>query len=95
MLKVDMSSVRSCLSSMVALRKVPHSNYWIRWGAMGIDQPTCTSVKSTDFRKLTTKINIEVGPLIGDDFACATREELTPHVIEKIGGIAIGLKAGA
>lgn len=49
-----------------------------------------TSDKS---RKLTTQINIEGDPLIWDDFAYATREELVPHVVEKTGGTALGLKA--
>jgi catechol 1,2-dioxygenase len=44
-------------------------------------------------RKLTTQINIEGDPLIWDDFAYATREDLIPHVAEKSGGIALGLKA--
>jgi catechol 1,2-dioxygenase len=44
-------------------------------------------------RKLTTQINIEGDPLIWDDFAYATREELIPHVSEKTGGNALGLKA--
>jgi len=46
-------------------------------------------------RKLTTQINIEGDPLIWDDFAYATREDLIPHVVEKSGGIALGLKADA
>ena len=44
-------------------------------------------------RKLTTQFNIEGDPLIWDDFAYATREELIPHVVEKTGGLALGLKA--
>jgi catechol 1,2-dioxygenase len=44
-------------------------------------------------RKLTTQINIEGDPLIWDDFAYATREDLIPHVTEKRGGEALGLKA--
>jgi catechol 1,2-dioxygenase len=44
-------------------------------------------------RKLTTQINIEGDPLIWDDFAYATREDLIPHVVEKSGGAALGLKA--
>ena len=44
-------------------------------------------------RKLTTQFNIEGDPLIWDDFAYATREELIPHVVEKTGGTALGLKA--
>ena len=52
-------------------------------------------VTSAKNRKLTTQINIEGDPLIWDDFAYATREELVPHVIEKTGGIALGLKADA
>lgn len=43
-------------------------------------------------RKLTTQFNIEGDPLIWDDFAYATREELIPHVVEKTGGAALGLK---
>ncbi|WP_025597743.1 catechol 1,2-dioxygenase [Burkholderia sp. WSM2230] len=49
-------------------------------------------VTSDNFRKLTTQINIEGDPLIWDDFAYATREELIPHVVEKTGGAALGLK---
>jgi len=52
-------------------------------------------VTSDTNRKLTTQINIEGDPLIWDDFAYATREELVPHVVEKTGGIALGLKADA
>ncbi|MPM69587.1 Catechol 1,2-dioxygenase 1 [bioreactor metagenome] len=44
-------------------------------------------------RKLTTQFNIEGDPLIWDDFAYATREELIPPVTEKTGGAALGLKA--
>ena len=44
-------------------------------------------------RKLTTQFNIEGDPLIWDDFAYATREELIPPVTEKSGGTALGLKA--
>jgi catechol 1,2-dioxygenase len=44
-------------------------------------------------RKLTTQINIEGDPLIWDDFAYATREDLIPPVTEKSGGKALGLKA--
>lgn len=47
---------------------------------------------SDNFRKLTTQINIDGDPLIWDDFAYATREELIPHVVEKTGGAALGLK---
>jgi catechol 1,2-dioxygenase len=43
-------------------------------------------------RKLTTQFNIEGDPLIWDDFAYATREELIPSVVEKTGGAALGLK---
>jgi len=50
---------------------------------------------SDNLRKLTTQINIEGDPLIWDDFAYATREELVPHVVEKTGGIGLGLKADA
>jgi catechol 1,2-dioxygenase len=50
-------------------------------------------VSSGDHRKLTTQFNIEGDPLIWDDFAYATREELIPHVVEKTGGVALGLKA--
>jgi catechol 1,2-dioxygenase len=49
-------------------------------------------VSSDQHRKLTTQINIEGDPLIWDDFAYATREELVPHVVEKSGGTALGLK---
>ncbi|CAN7796831.1 catechol 1,2-dioxygenase [Paraburkholderia hospita] len=52
-------------------------------------------VTSENKRKLTTQINIEGDPLIWDDFAYATREELVPHVVEKTGGIGLGLKADA
>ncbi|WP_140720693.1 MULTISPECIES: catechol 1,2-dioxygenase [Gammaproteobacteria] len=52
-------------------------------------------VTTDQFRKLTTQFNIEGDPLIWDDFAYATREELIPHVIEKTGGAALGLKADA
>ena len=50
-------------------------------------------VSADNTRKLTTQFNIEGDPLIWDDFAYATREELIPHVIEKTGGTALGLKA--
>ncbi|MFD1559429.1 catechol 1,2-dioxygenase [Paraburkholderia silviterrae] len=50
-------------------------------------------VTSDDHRKLTTQFNIEGDPLIWDDFAYATREELIPPVVEKTGGAALGLKA--
>ena len=50
-------------------------------------------VTSNGHRKLTTQFNIEGDPLIWDDFAYATREELIPHVVEKAGGAAFGLKA--
>ncbi|MGN6667835.1 MAG: catechol 1,2-dioxygenase [Trinickia sp.] len=46
-------------------------------------------------RKLTTQFNIEGDPLIWDDFAYATREELIASVSEKTGGAALGLKADA
>ena len=49
-------------------------------------------VTSNGHRKLTTQFNIEGDPLIWDDFAYATREELIPHVVEKTGGAALGLK---
>ncbi|MFP6562508.1 catechol 1,2-dioxygenase [Paraburkholderia sp. B3] len=49
-------------------------------------------VTSDDHRKLTTQFNIEGDPLIWDDFAYATREELIPPVTEKTGGAALGLK---
>ncbi|MDR5739225.1 MULTISPECIES: catechol 1,2-dioxygenase [unclassified Caballeronia] len=52
-------------------------------------------VTSGKTRKLTTQINIEGDPLIWDDFAYATREELVPHVVDKTGGIALGLKSDA
>jgi catechol 1,2-dioxygenase len=52
-------------------------------------------VTSDKHRKLTTQFNIEGDPLIWDDFAYATREELIPPVVEKTGGIALGLKADA
>ncbi|CAB3711190.1 catechol 1,2-dioxygenase [Paraburkholderia rhynchosiae] len=52
-------------------------------------------VTSDKTRKLTTQINIEGDPLIWDDFAYATREELVPQVVDKTGGVALGLKADA
>lgn len=52
-------------------------------------------VTSDKTRKLTTQINIEGDPLIWDDFAYATREELVPHVVDKTGGTALGLKHDA
>jgi catechol 1,2-dioxygenase len=52
-------------------------------------------VTTDQHRKLTTQINIEGDPLIWDDFAYATREELIPHVVEKTGGAALGMKADA
>ncbi|MGF6445573.1 catechol 1,2-dioxygenase [Paraburkholderia youngii] len=52
-------------------------------------------VSSDGHRKLTTQFNIEGDPLIWDDFAYATREELIPPVLEKTGGAALGLKADA
>lgn len=50
-------------------------------------------VTSNKHRKLTTQINIEGDPLIWDDFAYATREDLIPHVVEKSGGTALDMKA--
>ncbi|MGS0895417.1 catechol 1,2-dioxygenase [Burkholderia stagnalis] len=50
-------------------------------------------VASDAHRKLTTQFNIDGDPLIWDDFAYATREELIPPVVEKTGGAALGLKA--
>ncbi|WP_423396246.1 catechol 1,2-dioxygenase [Burkholderia sp. LMG 21824] len=52
-------------------------------------------VDSRDHRKLTTQFNIAGDPLIWDDFAYATREELIPPVVDKTGGTALGLKADA
>lgn len=52
-------------------------------------------VTDDQHRKLTTQFNIEGDPLIWDDFAYATREELIPHVVEKTGGKALGLKSDA
>ncbi|HHL4081019.1 catechol 1,2-dioxygenase [Burkholderia sp. A2] len=52
-------------------------------------------VDSPDHRKLTTQFNIDGDPLIWDDFAYATREELIPPVTEKTGGTALGMKADA
>ncbi|KXU87861.1 catechol 1,2-dioxygenase [Paraburkholderia monticola] len=52
-------------------------------------------VSSDGHRKLTTQFNIEGDPLIWDDFAYATREELIPPVVEKTGGAALGLKGDA
>jgi catechol 1,2-dioxygenase len=50
---------------------------------------------SDNHRKLTTQFNIEGDPLIWDDFAFATREQLIPQVVEKTGGTALGLKDDA
>ncbi|GLU30261.1 hypothetical protein Busp01_01030 [Trinickia caryophylli] len=50
-------------------------------------------VTSEGHRKLTTQFSIEGDPLIRDDFAYATREELIAPVAEKSGGTALGLKA--
>ncbi|CAB3808802.1 catechol 1,2-dioxygenase [Paraburkholderia fynbosensis] len=52
-------------------------------------------VTSDNYRKLTTQINIEGDPLIWDDFAYATREDLIPPVLDKTGGAALGMKADA
>ncbi|CAM4359318.1 catechol 1,2-dioxygenase [Bordetella tumbae] len=52
-------------------------------------------VSADGHRKLTTQFNIEGDPLIWDDFAYATREELIPPVVEKTGGAALGLKDNA
>jgi catechol 1,2-dioxygenase len=52
-------------------------------------------VTGDGLRKLTTQINIEGDPLIWDDFAYATREDLIPPVIDKTGGQALGLKDDA
>jgi len=52
-------------------------------------------VTSDSHRKLTTQFNIEGDPLIWDDFAYATREELIPPVVAKTGGAALGLKDDA
>lgn len=52
-------------------------------------------VDSNDHRKLTTQFNIDGDPLIWDDFAYATREELIPPVVAKTGGAALGMKADA
>lgn len=49
-------------------------------------------VTSDAHRKLTTQFNIEGDPLIWDDFAYATREDLIPPVTEKTGGKELGLK---
>src|SRR5690606_25066026 len=50
-------------------------------------------VASDSHRKLTTQFNIEGDPLIWDDFAYATREDLIPPVTQKTGGTEFGLKA--
>lgn len=50
-------------------------------------------VSAPNHRKLTTQFNIEGDPLIWDDFAYATREDLIPPVSERTGGTALGLKA--
>lgn len=52
-------------------------------------------VTSDNHRKLTTQFNIEGDPLIWDDFAYATREDLIPPVTQKTGGEALGLKSDA
>ncbi|QRR05376.1 catechol 1,2-dioxygenase [Burkholderia sp. MS455] len=52
-------------------------------------------VDSNGHRKLTTQFNIAGDPLIWDDFAYATREELIPPVVDKTGGAALGMKADA
>ncbi|AUL46189.1 catechol 1,2-dioxygenase [Bordetella trematum] len=52
-------------------------------------------VTSEQHRKLTTQFNIEGDPLIWDDFAYATREDLIPPVTEKTGGAGLGLKEDA
>jgi len=52
-------------------------------------------VDSNGHRKLTTQFNIAGDPLIWDDFAYATREELIPPVVDKTGGTALGMKADA
>ncbi|CAM4257304.1 catechol 1,2-dioxygenase [Bordetella muralis] len=52
-------------------------------------------VSADSHRKLTTQFNIEGDPLIWDDFAYATREELIPPVVEKTGGVELGLKENA
>jgi catechol 1,2-dioxygenase len=52
-------------------------------------------VTTDQYRKLTTQFNIEGDPLIWNDVAFATREELIPRVVEKTGGTALGLKADA
>lgn len=52
-------------------------------------------VTTSEFRKLTTQFNIEGDPLIWDDFAFATREELIPHVVEKNDGRAVGFDEDA
>ncbi|RKP56065.1 catechol 1,2-dioxygenase [Pararobbsia silviterrae] len=52
-------------------------------------------VSGDGHRKLTTQFNIEGDPLIWDDFAYATREELIPPVVDKTGGASLGLKADA
>ena len=49
-------------------------------------------VTDDNHRKLTTQFNIEGDPLIWDDFAYATREELIPPVVDKTGGKALGLR---
>ncbi|MDE3029334.1 MAG: catechol 1,2-dioxygenase, partial [Paracoccaceae bacterium] len=40
-------------------------------------------ISADGHRKLTTQINIEGDPLINDDFAYATRDELVPSVVER------------
>lgn len=49
-------------------------------------------VTSDKHRKLTTQFNVDGDPLIWDDFAYATREELIPEVVDRTGGAALGLK---
>lgn len=52
-------------------------------------------VSADQHRKLTTQFNIEGDPLIWDDFAYATREDLIPPVTDKTGGAELGLKEDA
>ena len=46
-------------------------------------------ISADGHRKLTTQINIEGDPLVNDDFAYATRDDLVPPVIERTDAEAI------
>ena len=46
-------------------------------------------ISAQGHRKLTTQINIEGDPLVNDDFAYATRDDLVPPVVERTDAEAI------